>query len=495
MSPAQHSLERRALSLGTAYAIEFGLQFLLPVVLTRALDPHSFGEYRLLWLAISTLLAIAPMCMPESLYYFLPRSTGERRRLYLNQALIFMVGAAAFSALALSAWNPLLPASMRAFVGEKGWVISAFGLFWIFSALLDVLPTVDERVGWQARVIVSLAAIRAISLSATAFLTHDLRDVLYVLVAFAACKAALLVWYIVRHYGIGGPWAEGKAYKEQMHQAAPFAASGALHGFRAQGDQWIVAALFTVPQFAAFSVSGVLAPIIQIFRQSVNHVFLPSMSRHEAEGNFGSMLALNSRANAMVGLLVFPMLLFGFVFAHPLISLIYTPQYLDAVPVLRVYTIGLLAYVVELTSILFVLKQGTYCAKVMAVALAVALPTSYFGALHFGLPGAAMGTVLAVYVERAISLTRIARLTQVPVSRLQDWGTLGGLLAAATLASAAAGTALSWGGLRPIETLALGGAIMALSYPVALLLTGQRKHLMSFIASIRHTEPEPAPIK
>ena len=495
MTRSQQSLERRALSLGTAYAIEFGLQFLLPVVLTRTLDPHSFGGYRLLWLAIATLLAIAPMCMPESLYYFLPRSEGARKRLYVNQALIFMVGAAAFSALALSAWDPLLPGSMKAFVTQEGSVVSAFALFWVFSALLDVLPTVDERVGWQAKVIVSLAAIRALSLSATAFFTHDLRAVLYVLVAFAAGKAALLLWYIVRHYGVGGPWAEKKAYKEQLHQAAPFAASGALHGFRAQGDQWIVAALFTVPQFAAFSVSTVLAPVIQIFRQSVNHVFLPSMSRHEAAGDFGSMLALNSRANAMVGLLVFPMLLFGFVFATPLISLIYTHQYLDAVPVLRVYTIGLIAYVVELTSILFVLKQGPYCAKVMAMALAIALPISYFGATHFGLPGAAMGTVTAVYAERWISLARISKLTNVRVSRLQDWGTLVGLLAAAGLAAAVAGTALSWQGLRPIETLALGGAIMAIAYPIALLLTGQRKHVMSFVASIRHAEPEPAPIK
>src|SRR5262249_37731808 len=57
------SLARRALSLGTANAIDYALQFLLPIVLTRTLDPHSFGQYRLLWLAVSTLMLIAPMCM------------------------------------------------------------------------------------------------------------------------------------------------------------------------------------------------------------------------------------------------------------------------------------------------------------------------------------------------------------------------------------------------------------------------------------------------
>ena len=44
MTPSSASLERRAISLGTAFALDYGLQFLLPVVLTRALDPHSFGE-------------------------------------------------------------------------------------------------------------------------------------------------------------------------------------------------------------------------------------------------------------------------------------------------------------------------------------------------------------------------------------------------------------------------------------------------------------------
>jgi O-antigen/teichoic acid export membrane protein len=102
MNAAAKSLERRAMSLGTAFALDYGLQFLLPVVLTRALDPQSFGEYRLLWLGISTLLMITPMCMPQTLYYFLPRSDSEKQRLYLNQWLIFMAFAGLVAAWALS---------------------------------------------------------------------------------------------------------------------------------------------------------------------------------------------------------------------------------------------------------------------------------------------------------------------------------------------------------------------------------------------------------
>jgi len=160
------SLERRALSLGTANAIDYALQFALPMVLTRTLDPHSFGEYRLMWLAVSTLMLITPMCMAPSLYYFLPRSDRPTQRIYINQTLVFLLGAGFLSAWALSEWNPLLPGKFEAMNEGHGIVVPAFTLLWVFASVLDILPTAEERVAWQARIIVGLSATRAVALSA-----------------------------------------------------------------------------------------------------------------------------------------------------------------------------------------------------------------------------------------------------------------------------------------------------------------------------------------
>ncbi len=56
--------------------------------------------------------------------------------------------------------------------------------------LLDMLPTAEERVRWQAQATVSLAVLRAVSLSLAALLTRELGPVLVVLLAFVAFKAA-----------------------------------------------------------------------------------------------------------------------------------------------------------------------------------------------------------------------------------------------------------------------------------------------------------------
>jgi O-antigen/teichoic acid export membrane protein len=344
-------------------------------------------------------------------------------------------------------------------------------------------------------VIVSLSAIRAVMLSAVALATRDLGAVLWALAMLTALKAGILLYYVRRHHGLRGPWLSGPTFAEQVRHAAPFGLSGMLHGLRAQGDQWVVAALFTVAQFASFSVATVLGPVVQMCRQSVNHVFLPSMSRHHSSGDVRAMLALNSRANAMVALLVFPLLAFAFVFAAPLITLVYTASYVDAVPVLRIYIFGLMLLVVEIQSILFLMKQGVFAAWVNALVLALAIPMSYVGAITWGLPGAAVGSVTALYCERALSLTRLAELSNTPLHKLQDWTTLAGILAAAALSASIAGFALHNVHVHPFSLLAAGGALMAVLYPAALFLTGQRRCLASFLASMRHTGPEPAAAK
>lgn len=489
MNAATASLERRALSLGTANAIDFALQFALPVVLTRTLEPQAFGEYRLLWLAVSALMMVTPMCMAPALYYFLPRSDAPTQRLYINQTMAFLVGAGIVSAWALSLWNPFLPGKIHGIVEAHGAVVPLFVLVWVFATVLDVLPTAEERVAWQAKVVISLAAVRAVALSLVAVATRELGPVLWTLLAFATLKALLVIAYVQRHHGLRGPIARRDAFAAQVRQAAPFALSGALHGVRSQADQWIAAALFTVTQFASFSVATVLGPIVQIFRQSVNHVFLPRMSRLQSEGDFEAMLALNSRANGMVALLVYPLLAFAFVFAEEIIALVYTRTYLDGAPVLRVYVVALVAFVVELVSVLFVLKQGPFAARINGVVLLLAVPLSYYGATRFGLVGAAMGSVAAIYTERLLSLGRISRLTHTPILRLQDWGTLAWILAAAMLAAGLAGLALHWAEWSSFARLVSAAAIVAVAYPAALVTFGQGAQLASFFASLRNRAP------
>jgi len=471
--PVGKALQRRALSLGVANAFDYAAQFLLPVVLARCLDTTAFGQYRLLWLGVGTVMAVATLAMPASLYYFLPRSDGATKRLYVNQTLLFLMTAGLMAGWAFSSWNPWLPEKMRG-LAEHGAVVPAFVLLWVVASLLDLLPTVEERVTWQAKATIGLAALRTLSLSIAAAVTRELGPVLLVLLAFVAFKVVLLLGYVARHHGLRGPILHRGAFANQLNYAAPFGISGALYELRAQVAQWTVAALFSLGMFASFSIAAVLWPLVQLFRQSVNYAFLPSMSRLQAAGEISDMLELNQRANVMVGTLVYPLLAFAFVFSEEIVTTIYTAAYIDAAALMRVYIIGFAALVVETASITFLLRQGQFVMKVNLVALLLSVPLNWFLAQRLGMAGPAVGSVIAIYLDRIVNLWRIAIVTGVQVRQLQDWRALRRLLLFAALAAA-----LAWGTVgrflgasAPLVRLALGAAVLAGAYGTMQVLSG-----------------------
>ncbi|MEO8716791.1 MAG: oligosaccharide flippase family protein [Burkholderiales bacterium] len=470
--PAQR-LGQRALSLGAANAFDFAVQFLLPVVLARCLDTAAFGEYRLVWLVAGTVLAVATLAMPASLYYYLPRSDAAAKRLYINQTLIFLVGAGLVSAWAVSAWNPWLPEGLRGLTRHHA-VLPAFILLWVVASLLDLLPTAEERVTWQAKVTVGLAALRAVALSLAAILTGELGPVLLVLLAFVVFKTVLLLGYVARFHGLRGPALRWRAFAGHLLYAAPLGAAGALYGLRVQADQWLVAALFPLGMFAAFSVAAVLGPVLNLCRQSVNFAFLPIMSRRQAAGDVAGMLELNSRGNIMVGAIVFPLFAFAFVFANEVVTLVYTAAYLDAAPVMRVYIVGIVALVIELSSPTMLLRQAVFVMGVNAVALVLGVAINWVAAVHLGLAGAAMGSTIVIHLDRIATLWRIARITGVPIRRLQDWRTLALLILFAIVAALLAWStvALYFAASGALVRMLAGGIVLASAYAALAAASG-----------------------
>ncbi|MGQ0547456.1 MAG: lipopolysaccharide biosynthesis protein [Betaproteobacteria bacterium] len=465
---AAQGLKKRALSLGAVKAFDHALQFLLPVVLVRCLDAATFGEYRLLWLAVGTVMAFATLNMTGSLYFFLPRSEPRRRRLFVHHTMLYLAAAGLLCGLALSSWNPLLPAAVRPLEGY-GALVPAFVGLWVLAVLLDYLPTIDEQIGWQAAATLSISVLRAALVGAGAWLTADLEVVLWLLLATAAAKLVLLLAYVCRQHGLGRPWLERAAFSEHFRHAAPFGVSSALFNLRAQADQWVAATLFAITSFAAFSIAAIVTQVVSVFRHAVLEAFLPSMSRMHAGGDLRGMMDMNARANVMVAKALFPLLAFAFAFAEDIVAFVYTAAYVEAAPAMRVYIVGMAALVIEVGSVILLLRQGPFAVRLGALLLAASAAASWAGAHGLGLAGAAAGSVAAIYLDRALTLRRIARLTGVSLRRLQDWRWLGGLLVLAAAAALAAWLAAGELSAAPLPRLAAGAVVLAAVYGLPVL--------------------------
>jgi len=458
-------LTRRALSLGAVKASDKAMQILLPVVLVRCLDTATFGEYRLLWLVVGTVMTLATLNMAGGLNYFLPRSDAPRKRLYVHQTFLFLAASGLFFAALTGPWNPFLPSAVAP-LQKYGALVPAFVGLWVAAVLLDFLPTIDERVRWQAFATLGTSLLRVVLVAFAAWASGELAVIIGLLIAVVAVKLALLAAYVWRHHGLGAPWFDRRLFAEQFRHVAPFGAAGALYGLRGQADQWVAAALFSLQSFAAFSIAAVLNPLVTVFRRSVVEAFLPRMSRLQAAGDVPGMMEMNSRGNVVVGMLLYPVLAFVFAFADELVTVVYTAAYLEAAQVMRVYIAGIAVLVLEIGSVLLLLRQGSFALGVNAVALAVSVTASWALASSIGLAGAAGGSVLAVCLDRTLMLQRISSQVGIPVRKLQDWRglaiALGYGAVSAALIRIAVDLLSAEGG--PFARLALGAAGLALAY-------------------------------
>jgi O-antigen/teichoic acid export membrane protein len=277
-----------------------------------------------------------------------------------------------------------------------------------------------------------------------------------------AVKLGVLLAYLHRYHGLGRPWFNRGVFADQFRHAAPFGVSNALYMLRAQTDQWVAASLFAISSFAAFSIAAIVGQVVQLFRHSVMEAFMPTMSRMEAAGDVKGMMGMNSRANVLVGTFLYPLLAVAFVFADEIIAIVYTSAYAEAVPVMRLYVAGMVAMVVEIGSVILLLRQGPFALKVTMTLLALSVAVSWTAAHQLGLMGAAAGSVLVIYIDRAIMLRRVSRLTGIPLKRIQNWGAL-----AWTLSSAAIAGALAWlvvPEANPYLQLTAGTAVLAAAY-------------------------------
>jgi peptidoglycan biosynthesis protein MviN/MurJ (putative lipid II flippase) len=144
--------------------------------------------------------------------------------------------------------------------------------------------------------------------------------------------------------------------------------------------------------------------------------------------------------------------------------------------------------VVELASIMWLLRQGAFTMRVGLVVLILSVALSWFSARAFGLTGAALGSVTAIYIDLVTTLWRISRRTGIPLRRLQNWRALGLLMLFAALAAA-----LAWGlvgryfaASGPLVRVIVGGALLAVAYVAMVAPFGMGRDWLAVVRNPGH---------
>ena len=419
------------ISLGMANGLNAALHFVVPVALVRLLSIEEFGNYRLLWLAASSAMIFAPLGMPRSLQYFLPRHNEADRVVFINQTFLFMLVTASIAALCFLPFSPLLPLAMKQLVTTNGYLVSLFVFFWVVASMIDVLPGALEKHGHQAVFISSFALFQTTGILLTAWYFRDAEPVIGFLVGFAVFKYSVLLVYRYKQTGALAIRVSKELLIRQLRHALPFGINGMLYQGRTVTEQWIVAIMFTSGQFAVFSVAASIYTLLNVIKSSVNFVTVPQMSRLQSQGKTDKIIELNNKGNIAVSFLLYPVLAFLIVNASSVVELLYTGSYSGAANVMRLYACSMFIMAIEISSILIVYQQGLYVMRTSMLMIMATIVVGVAGAKYIGLVGVAFGGLAAVLVGAVRNYARVIHITGTSLRNIQHWYTIGVIVLAA----------------------------------------------------------------
>ena len=312
---------------------------LIPVTLVRVFDQAEYGTYKQLFLVGVTLTSILAFGVPQSLYYFLPRT--EQGRPYVVHVLVLLAGAGAVAAalvLAATPWIGLLFSAPR--LPEYRYALAAYAGFFLAATPLETLFTSQGRTGLAAVNYLVWDTLRAAAMTVPILLGLGLHTTMWSVAALMVART-LATWGMAVN-AAPGPWWNRAALRAQLAYAVPFGAAMAISVPQHSLHQWVVSAHFDPALFAIYTVGCFQLPIVDLLYTPTTEVLMVHVGELERGGRLADAVALFRDAAARLAFVFVPTCAFLIAAAPAFIEAIFGTRFLPAVPLFRVSTLAVL---------------------------------------------------------------------------------------------------------------------------------------------------------
>lgn len=415
-------------------AVTIATQMLSIMILTRVLSKENFGLLSFLLLGYSTVVTLAQLGLPESIFYFFERVPAAVRKslaLLTGKALL-LTGLGA--SVILVAMNFLAPV----------WGFEVNGLFFpfILMAFLDlptyVLPNLllaIDRAKDSAWFNVIVGLLQFTATVVPAILGQPISVIVAALVGYSVLRFALSAFLFLRHFrGPIEPLPKG-LLREQFRYSIPLGISQILWGLNRQIDKYVVAAFLPVAVYSEYVVGSWEIPLLPAIAYSVASVMMPQMVSYHLKGQKAELLRLWNKSIEKVSIIVLPLVMLFIVAAEELIAVFFSENYLAAAAPFRIYTIIIFQRVAAYSSMLKAIgetKVISYSAfYLLVINFALSIPL----VLWLGMAGPPLAALIANLFSWAYSLAKIKSALSVAAMQVFPFKFYGKTFGAALLAA------------------------------------------------------------
>jgi O-antigen/teichoic acid export membrane protein len=386
------------------------INLLLPLVLVRVLSSSEIGQYKIYFL----YLALIPwLLLSSGIVNGLSHWGGLPQKKYSAlqsswTALVCMSGG--FLLLGFLFLTPI----QRLLGWER---VEAFLLvlgvsITMISNFFDEASIATGRILRGAVFSSGFDLIRNLSMLFSAYYFRSVISVLWSHVIFISIKCAVgALWGFVDK--IQRPNFSASSFRSVFKYAFPVSIASALSVATGYSDQIVLSRLLRAEEFAIYSFGCLLVPPLLIFEQSVNKVLIPRMSECFSKEESSKAKKLFKNGIAELSWLLIPSGIGLIVFAEPIVRLLFTEKFIDAVVFLRVYSITHLVNLLPYDSVARSKGDGSWIMRRLLFFSILSTISVVIGAHFYG----AIGALIALVGCQA--LMRISSV--IDISRTQEW--------------------------------------------------------------------------
>ncbi|MCB1184557.1 oligosaccharide flippase family protein [bacterium] len=361
----------------------FGIRILLPVVLVRLLTKADIGEYNQFFLIETLIQTVFQLGVNQSQYYFVPRDPRNAGGIFLNCILLnlvlFSIGYTAVGLFRtdVAAWLGM-PVLDRFF-----WYLTAYSILMLLGVATQVFLTARKEFLHAAVYDVGRQVVASIATLIAAFAFKSLEAVIAALVISRALTlAAGLVFVHVRHRGFAseryfdGVW-------RQVKYGVVLGTAGTVGTLTLRMHELAVSKFFPIETFAVYSQGLKQIPILLFFTQSVAEVALVRFAQLAKDDDWTGIRAFWDEVLGAMYAIGIPVTFLFVAVADPLVRLMYTDRYIEAVPIFQINAAAMLFHLVNPTLVLRALDRNDLTLR-NNLAVLLLLPGALYLGMRFG---------------------------------------------------------------------------------------------------------------
>jgi O-antigen/teichoic acid export membrane protein len=409
------SLTRRTLILVICRVLNFGIIVLLsPMIMVRIFDVNAYGQYREFVLYYMLISGVVCFSVMSSLIYFIPKFPDRERQSVTHTALMLLILG---SIGAAGTW--LFGDVIRAHTSIDFVLPLVVHVFLIINLeYYESYALGKKRTDLVLYYSTARAVVRMATIVIVAWLTRDVIKVIWSLVAVEGAKCVFTLAATGRLFTTR---LDADLLKRQLRYVVPLGTATALNRTNLQLSKLVISAKMGAGNLALYTIGAYQVPIINIVRSSIMDVLFPEMTQSDEAGR----MLLWKRATVVLCFIILPVFTVFLWYARTVIETLFTPEYLPAVPIFRIYLSMMLLQCFDLASPLRAINRNVHfiLGSVLSIVGNVSLILALFGLIGIVAPAIAYvagETLFTIYLA-----WHVMRIYRIGFSRLAMWRKIG----------------------------------------------------------------------